>query len=228
MIRTKNNIKAYKKNTLRNWYVDIIEHNGKMYTMAFGVFFNRPGIRDYTNGHTSPVIEITPDYEQKEFLIQTERTLYHCSFDSCFFEHQNESKYKLVDYEKIKKEYYKPIDINTLSKNDMLLVLSDLCDYFFEDLVYFNSEGNKGSFSASPHIGMFTDSLKIYKSDEKIAIDIRWYVQADGIEFYSLDIENRNLFIENAGDKPLTVKNDYLEIIIKPKERKRVFMRMEE
>ncbi len=223
MKKLENNNKAYKKNTLRNWYVDTVEHNGKMYTMAFGVFFNRPGIRDYTNGHTSPVVKIMPDYEQKEYLIQTERTLYHCSFDSCFFEHQNESRYMLVDYEKIKKEYYKPIDINTLSKNAMLLVLSDLCDYFFENLVYFDSEGNQGNFSTFPHIGMFADSFIIYKFEEKIAIDIRWYVQADGIEFYSLDIGNKNLFIENRGDKLLTVRNDYSEIIIKPKERKSIF-----
>ncbi len=223
MKKLENNNKAYKKNTLRNWYVDTVEHNGKMYTMAFGVFFNRPGIRDYTNGHTSPVVKIMPDYEQKEYLIQTERTLYHCSFDSCFFEHQNESRYMLVDYEKIKKEYYKPIDINALSKNAMLLVLSDLCDYFFENLVYFDSEGNQGNFSTFPHIGMFADSFIIYKFEEKIAIDIRWYVQADGIEFYSLDIGNKNLFIENRGDKLLTVRNDYSEIIIKPKERKSIF-----
>ena len=219
--------KSYKKNTLKNWYVDIIEHHGKTYAMAFGVFLNRPGISDYTNGHTSPVVKITPDYEQKEYLIQTERTLYHCAFDSCFFEHQNESKYKLVDYEKIKNEYYKPVDINTLSKNDMLLVLSNLCNYYFEDLVYFDSDRNRGDFSAFPHIGMITDSFIIYKSDEDFSIDVRWYVQSDGIEFYSLDIENRNLFIENRGDKPLSVRNDYSEIIIKLKERKIIVKKME-
>lgn len=211
---------TYPQNSLKNWHVDTIEHHGKTYTLIFGVFFNRPGIYDYTIGHTSPVENITIDYEQKTYLIQTKNTLYHCSFDSCFFERQDESKITLPDYEKIKAEFYKPIDTQTLSKDDMLLVLSDLCEYYFQTLIYQNEDGSKGTFSGFPHIGMLTDTYLIDDGEHRQTIDIRWYVNNSGIEFYSLDIGRRNLFVENRGNAPLTIVDAFSTIEILPGERK--------
>lgn len=211
---------VYTQNTLKNWHVDTIEHFGKTYTLIFGVFFNRPGICDYTIGHTSQIKNISIDYQQKAYLIQTKNTLYHCSFDSCFFERQDESKYPLPNYEKIKAEFYKPIDTQTLSKNDMLLVLSDLCEFYFETLIYQNEDGNKGTFSGFPHIGMLTDTYLIDDGEHRQNIDIRWYVNNGGIEFYSLDIGRRNLLIENRGNTALTVVNARSATEIIPGKRK--------
>ncbi len=180
---------TYTQNTLKNWHVDTIEHHGKTYTLIFGVFFNRPGIYDYTIGHTSQIKNISIDYEQKAYLIQTKNTLYHCSFDSCFFDRQDESKYPLPNYEKIKAEFYKPIDTQTLSKNDMLLVLSDLCELYFETLIYQNEDGNKGTFSGFPHIGMLTDTYLIDDGEHRQTIDIRWYVNNRESNFIPLILE---------------------------------------
>ena len=110
----------YKQNTLRHWYLGEYEWNDEKVLLAYGQFYNRPRIANGRNGHTSIVQSVTINHEEKEFEIQTKNTLYHCSFDSCFFERQDDSPYKLPEYEAIKAEYYKPIDTEGLSKNDMV------------------------------------------------------------------------------------------------------------
>jgi len=134
------------------------------------------------------------------------------SFDSCFFERQDTSPYELPEYEVIKAEYYKPVNTEGLSKNDMVLVVADYNDYYFESLIYQIPDGSKGKYSAYPHIGMFTDTFLIngdrehYEYDEGSEyIDIRYYVDEGSFEFYSLDTGGRNLWIENRGDSTLNI-----------------------
>ena len=102
----------------------------------------------------------------------------------------------------------------------MLLVLSDLCEFYFETLIYQNKDGSKGNFSGYPHIGMYTDTYLIDDGEHRQTIDIRWYVNNGGIEFYSLDIGKRNLFVENRGNSSLSVINAYSTTEIIPGERK--------
>lgn len=102
----------------------------------------------------------------------------------------------------------------------MLLVLSDLCEFYFETLIYQNEDGNKGTFSGFPHIGMLTDTYLIDDGEHRQNIDIRWYVNNGGIEFYSLDIGRRNLLIENRGNTALTVVNAHSATEIIPGKRK--------
>ena len=126
----------YKRNTLRHWYLGEYAWNDEKVLLAYGQFYNRPRIANGRNGHTSIVQSVSINHEEKEFEIQTKNTLYHCSFDSCFFERQNDSPYKLPEYEAIKAEYYKPIDTEGLSKNDMILVVADYNDFYFEKLYH--------------------------------------------------------------------------------------------
>ena len=200
----------YKLNTLRHWYLDEYDWKGEKVLLAYGQFHNRPGIYEGMNGHTSIVQSVTINHEEKEFEIQTKNTLYHCSFDSCFFERQEDSPYKLPEYEAIKAEYYKPVNTEGLSKNDMLLVVADHCDYYFEKLIYQNPDGSEGEYSGYPHIGMITDTYLIegkrdFSEDNSQAIDIRYYVNIGGFEFYSLSTGGRNLWIENRGDSTLDI-----------------------
>ena len=109
--------KQYNQNTLRHWYLGEYECNNEKLILAYGQFYNRPGFYEGMNGHTSIVQSVKINNEEKEFEIQTQNNLYHCSFDSCFFERQDESPYHLPDYDKIKSEYYKPISTEKLSKN---------------------------------------------------------------------------------------------------------------
>ena len=200
----------YKLNTLRHWYLDEYDWKGEKVLLAYGQFHNRPEIYEGMNGHTSIVQSVTINHEEKEFEIQTKNTLYHCSFDSCFFERQEDSPYKLPEYEAIKAEYYKPVNTEGLSKNDMLLVVADHCDYYFEKLIYQNPDGSEGEYSGYPHIGMITDTYLIegkrdFSEDNSQAIDIRYYVNIVGFEFYSLSTGGRNLWIENHGDSTLDI-----------------------
>lgn len=211
----------YKKNSMRHWHVGYCQWEGKLYRMAFGQFFNREGFYDGMNGHTSAVQSIRVNEAEQEYEIQTLNTLYHCSFDSLLFELQDKSGCTLPEYERIKKAYHRPVDTTKLTKKDMLLVLSDYSDYFFEDLVYLNEDGSEVHCGGYPHIGMIVDTFLIGGHDEVYdatnRIDIRYYVGFDGIEFYSLDTGGRNLWIENKGDSPLFIQRDRIKLA--PKER---------
>ena len=214
----------YKLNTLRHWYLDNYDWDGKKVLLAFGQFFNRPRIYEGMVGHTSIVQSVNINHEEKEFEILTMNTLYHCSFDSCFFERQDTSPFELPEYEAIKAEYYKPIDTERLSKNDMLLVVADYNDYYFEKLIYQNLDGSEGDYSGYPHIGMFTDTYLIEGShdfceDRSQNIDIRYYINNGGFEFYSLNTGGRNLWIENRGDSTLEIYGCGSEIKLTPGRR---------
>lgn len=216
----------YKQNTLRHWYLGEYEWKAEKVLLAYGQFFNRPRIANGRNGHTSIVQSVTINHEEKEFEIQTKNTLYHCSFDSCFFERQNDSPYKLPEYEAIKAEYFKPLDTEGLSKNDMILVVADYCDFYFEKLIYQNADGSEGDYSGYAHIGNYTDSYLIDGNkeyceyeDKSEYIDIRYYVMDRGFEFYSLDTGGKNLWIENRGDSVLDIYGCGSPIELKPGKR---------
>ena len=73
----------------------------------------------------------------------------------------------------------------------MLLVVADYCEYYFEKLIYQNPDGSEGDFSGYPHIGTYTDTYLIegshdYYKEHSQNIDIRYYVNNGGFEFYSL------------------------------------------
>ena len=216
----------YKRNTLRHWYLGEYEWRGEKVLLAYGQFYNRPGFYEGMNGRTSIVQTVKINHEEKEFEIQTMNNLYHCSFDSCFFERQDDSPYKLPEYETIKAEYYKPVNTEGLSKNDMVLVVADYNDYYFESLIYLNPDGSKGKYSGYPHIGMFTDTFLIngdrehyeYNEDSEY-IDIRYYVDEGSFEFYSLDTGGRNLWIENRGDSTLDIYGCGSKINLEPGKR---------
>ena len=202
----------YKKNTLRHWFLASREFRNETVQVIHCQFYNRENFFDGTVGSTSIVKKITLNEEEKEYEIQTNNTLYHCSFDSIFFEQQDKSPYKLPDYERIRKEYYKPVDRTALGKNDMLLVVADYNEYFFESLIFKNKDGTEGEYCGYPHIGMFTDTYLISSDrefseckDEEEYIDIRYYVRNCGFEFYSLSTGKRSLWIENRGDSTLTI-----------------------
>ena len=218
--------KQYKLYTLRHWYLDDYEWKGEKVLLAYGQFYNRPGFYEGMNGHTSIVQSVKINQEEREYEIQTMNNLYHCSFDSCFFERQDASPYELPEYEAIKAEYYKPVNTEELSKNDMLLVVADYCDYYFEKLIYQNPDGSEGGYTGYPHIGTYTDTFlingdkELYELDnEDDYIDIRYYVDNGGFEFYSLSTGGRNLWLENRGDSTLHISGCGSEIKLEPGKR---------
>ena len=205
---------VYKRNMMRHWYVGSVNYYGKNYYLILGQFFNRPGLYDGLNGHSSEVMSVKINEEEEEYEIQTRNTLYHCSFDTLLFERQDKSSYRLPDYERIKEKYWHPVDRSSLGKDDMLLVVSDYSDYYFESLLYRNKDGSEGDYTGSPHIGMVIDTFLIWGKNSPDGsfydpsyecIDIRYYVGPFGFTFYSLDTGGRNLWIENRGDSTLEI-----------------------
>ena len=213
---------TYKLNTLRHWYLEERIYDGKPYQFIRGQFFNRPGFFDGDTGRTSYIKSITLNEAENEYEIQTRNTLYHCSFDSCHFDLQDKSPYTLPEYERIKKEYYHPDVYDDVSQDDMLLVLADYEDFFFKKLVYRNEDGSFGGYSGYPHIGMCTDSYLISEDPKTCGdgkIDIRYYVHAHGIEFYTLQTDNKTLWIENKGETPITIEIHGGQLVLEPGER---------
>lgn len=205
--------KTKTEGEMRHWYLGDYEWYGKKIKRVFGLFYNRPGIYDGTLGGTSRVKSVKADWEKSEYKIETENSVYHCVFENCFFERQDKSPFKPPYYKKVRKNFYKPADISALGGDDMLLVVGNHCEYYFDSLLYKNKDGSEGKYSAYPHIGMVTDTFLIFgerKSNgnffvEDQNIDIRWYVGNRGFEFYSLDTGGRKLWIENRGDISLEI-----------------------
>jgi hypothetical protein len=214
----------YKENTLRNWFITDFEYQEKTCQIVTGNFHNRPGFYEGIHGQTSLIQDIKINLEEKEYEIQTLNTLYHCSFDSCFFERQDKSSYKLPKYKQIKKQYFIPTDISNLTEDDMILVVADFCDYFFKDLIFFTKNKKQGAYFGNVHLGMLVDTYLLSSKDDR-EIDIRWYVRAYGFEFYSMQTGNRNLWLENAGDNPLQIKVGETIINIEPKTREKIMMK---
>jgi len=214
----------YKENTLRNWFITDFKYKEKIFQIVTGNFYNRPGFYEGMHGRTSPIQDVKINLEENEYEIQTLNTLYHCPFDSCFFERQDKSSYKLPKYSKIKKQYFIPTDTTNLTEDDMILVVADYCDYFFKDLIFFTKNKKQGAYFGNVHLGMIVDTYILSsKDDEKI--DIRWYVYDCGFEFYSLENDNRNLWIENAGDASLRIEIGDTIINLEPKSREKILMK---
>lgn len=213
----------YKENTIRHWFIGDFEYENKTYQVVYGNFYNRQNCYDGMFSRTSPVQEVKICPEENEYQIRTMNRVYYCSFESCFFEQQDNSSFELPDYNKIREKYFIPTDKTSLENDDMLLVVADYTDYFFKDLIYFDKNGAEGDFSSNVHLGMMVDTYLIHSKN--LEIDIRWYVRNSGLEFYSLETGNRNLWIENAGDYSLTIKIGNRISELKPKERQKYLMK---
>lgn len=213
----------YKENTIRHWYISDFEYEDKIYQVVRGSFYNRPGFYEGLHTRTSPIQEVKVLMEEQEYEITTMNTVYHCSFDSCYFERQDKSAFELPEYQQIRQRFFVPIETSTLSNDDMLLVVADFEDYFFKDLIYFDKSGNQEKYLNNVHLGMVVDTYLITSKDYKV--DIRWYVHDCGFKFYSLETDNRNLWIENVGDASLRiVMGDYV-INLEPNTREKVLMK---
>ena len=112
-----------------------------------------------------------------------------------------------------------------LGKDDMLLIVSNYCDYYFERLIYQNDDGSDGEYCGFAHIGCYTDTYLISRDnyetyDPETPLDIRYYVDNNAFEFYSLDIAGKkNFWIENRGDVSFQITGCGVKIVLEPGQR---------
>ena len=82
------------KVTLHYWYID--QHNEKL--IAHGLVTGHPRVEDTHLIHTSPVKNISVDYDTGEAIIETKNRVYHCPLGYCKFRKQDMNPDLLPDY----------------------------------------------------------------------------------------------------------------------------------
>ena len=204
--------------TLRNWYVKQAE-DGSL--LAKGNVTGHNRLPDSLHIHTSPVQDITVDFEKEEALIKTENTLYHCPLAYCRFGRQDDHPDLVPDYEKIKEKFGEARQNPVIEEDKVLLVLSNFDEYYFHRL-YCKKTGaeDEVNYTAFPHIGTVQDSYLIEAVQDDISL--RYFPHMGNIEFYVMATGEMPLYIENIGDITLYVKTRYGLIRFDAGERKKV------
>ena len=179
------------KVTLHYWYIDL--HNEKR--IAHGLVTGHPRVEDTHLIHTSPVKNISMDYDAEEVLIETKNRVYHCPLAYCKFQKQDTNPDLLPDYTTLKENYSNRIVDPEIEHGKVLLVLSDFDDSYFHSLCVKDDSGRVEHYETYNHIGMFQDSFLIMGEH----VDLRYFPHYKSIEFYSDDTGEMPLFIENIG-----------------------------
>ena len=218
-------MKDYKERKLQlhYWYVNERESNGKKYNVGHGVVTGHKRIDDSVFIHTSEALNVEFDEENKEVLIKTRNSLYHCPVEYCRFEMQDKNPDLIPGYEELKNRFKDKIEYPSIEPGKVLLVLANFCDYYFHSVYYVpadSQDGEKKKYRATPHIGTFQDSFLIDVAETRM--DLRYFPHYRNIEFYSEETCGLPWFIENIGDVELYAKTGVGTIRLAPGERKEV------
>lgn len=212
-----------RKTMLYNWYMEEINHNGEEYAIMHGVVTGHTRLMDSIFINTTKIKSYTINYADSELIVETQNTTYHCPLAYCLFAKQDLVKNQIPDYEKIKQEYLNKIneELPTIEDGNVLLVLSNHNEYYFNSL-YYKPKGadEKVSYSSFAHIGMFQDSFLI--RSHEINIDLRYFPHYMNIDFYQQCTDNLPFYIENIGDIVLYCNTFSGLIKLNPGERKKV------
>ena len=213
----------HKKISLYDWYIDEhVSEKGK-YCVAHGIVTGHDRLPDSCYCHTSKIRTIYVNFEENELVVITRNTIYHCPLEYCRWKEQDEYAHVIPDYAKIKEQYKDKIPYPSIETGNVLLVLSNFCEYYFHSVYYVPKDATDQkprSFRGYPHIGTFQDSYLI--SVEHEPIDLRYFPHYQNVEFYAERTNNMPLFIENIGDVVLYAKTSAGIIKLAPGERKEV------
>ena len=212
-----------RKTQLHYWYIVDLEKEGAVYQIGHGIVTGHDKLSDSINMHTSPVQAVQVDEEAGELILITADSIYHCPLEYCRYRKQDNFPDIIPDYEKLKEKYFGTINHPSIEPGNVLLVLSDFCEYYFHSLYYVpadSEDGNPLEYTGWPHVGTFQDSYLIQTDDYKI--DLRYFPHYQNIEFYSRVTDGCPLFMENIGDTVLYAKTNVGTIRLDPGDRKEV------
>lgn len=156
-----------------------------------------------------------------ELLVETQNSLYKCPLSFCNIKKQESTHNEFFDeneWNQILAQTNYKTEI-TCDENEILLVISNYDDYYFNDLIAYNN-GKKIQYEVFPHIGTFQDSFLITNYEDDI--DIRYFPHPGNLEFYSECFGNREFLIENIGDNELFAQTSVGVIKIEPNQRKAI------
>ena len=212
-----------RKLQLHYWYIGEHEIDGEKLLLGHGIVTGHKKLPDSIDMHTSAVEDINIDEEEGELVLTTRNSVYHCPLAYCRFRKQDEYPNIIPDYERLKEKYKDTIDYPSIEPGNVLLVLSNFCDYYFHSLYYVprdSEDGERLEFSGWPHIGMLQDSYLINTEDYEV--DLRYFPHFRNIEFYLEDTDGCPWFIQNIGDVAIFARTSVGTIKLEPGDRKEV------
>ena len=208
---------------LHYWYVSEYHDRDKeeITRIAHGIVTGHNRLIDSTEAHTSTIREIVINEETGEAEIHTRNSRYYCPLAYCRFWKQDKYPYALKNYNQLKEKYENVLKAPTIEPGNVLLVLSNFNEYYFNSLYYIPmGQTEPVDYSGYPHIGTFQDSYLVETDEE--GVDIRYFPHFQNIEFYAQYTNGCPLFVENIGDVTLYVRAFCGTIELKPGERKEV------
>lgn len=212
-----------RKTMLYYWYMEDINYLGIEYAIIHGIVSGHKRLMDSIFINSSFINSYMVNYDDSELVVRTENTVYHCPLAYCNFDQQDLVKNQIPDYEKIKREYKGRAEkeLPTADEGDVLLVISNHNQYYFNSLYYKpNGTYEKVKYFSGPHIGMLQDSFLVRSGEGNI--DLRYFPHSQNIDFYTQDTDNKPFYIENIGDITLYCRTFSGLIKLNPGERKEV------
>lgn len=200
--------KVKRKLRLHYWWVcRRKDRHGSTYAYASGIVTGHERLCDSHEAETSEVIDVVYNEEDDEILLKTLNSTYHCPLAYCNFDKQDENPDLLPDYEHLKEKYKDSNPNHSIEHGNVLLVLADFCDHYFQSLYYvpkFIKSKNPTPYTANVSGITLQDNYMIRTNDG--TIDIRYLTHFQNIELYKCNTNARRLFIENIGDSVIYVK----------------------
>ena len=212
-----------RKLKLHYWYIEEIEQDGEKYMIGHGIVTGHKKIQDSTDIHTSSLNSFYIDEAEKEMVLITRNSKYHCPLEYCKFRKQDEFPDVIPDYEELKVKYKDAINYPEIEPGKVLLVLANFCNYYYHSAYFVPEESSDKlsvDFDSFPHVGMFQDSYLIKSKDG--SVDLRYFPHYQNIEFYSELTGKAPLFLENIGDVVIFARTHCGLIKLLPGERKEV------
>lgn len=210
-----------RKTMLHYWHLEKLSTDKEEFIQARGNVTGHNRIADSSPLFSSPVQDVTIDWEAEEAVIQTKNTLYHCPLEYLDFDEQEKNPEPLPDYEKIKEMYHEKRNDPVIEPGKVLVVFSDFDEYYFHSLYYrAENDSEPARYTAYPHVGMFQDSYLINSYEN--GIDVRYFPHYQNVEFYMEHLREKPFYLENIGSSMLYFKTSKGVIKLEPGERKEV------
>ncbi len=211
-----------KQIMLHWWYLEMhLSHTGREYPVGWGIVTGHPRISDATEIHTSEVCGIRK--EGDEIVLLTRNNEYHCPLMYCLFAKMEDHSELLPGFDELREEYQGKWLQPTIEPGNVLLVLADFDEYYFDSLYYIPSDsatGERMDYTGWPHVGTYQDSYLIETDDNKI--DLRYFPHFQNIEFYMEVTDDCPLWLENIGRSTIYANTRVGLIRLDPGDRKLV------
>ena len=212
-----------RKLQLHYWFIEEHERYGKKYIRGNGIVTGHALHGDSHELHTSPIQAMHVDDEAGELVLTTMNSVYHCPLDYCNFDRQDTMPNLIPDYDNLKQKYKDARQYPSIEPGNVLLVLSNFDNYYFNSLYFVPEKSKDGKplkFNTWAHVGMFQDSFLIGTEDHEV--DLRYFPHFQNIEFYMAKTDGCPLYIENIGDVVLYARTYEGVLKLNPGERKLV------